>query len=316
MSILTKVWGGPFKAPPMVQPVSIGWVFLKILETLWRLLIVLVVIVALFAAGLWVSEGNPLSSQVKVQLGTQGSCADKKYPLDVALTNESKKTLGEIDLKFRVYQRGKSEDVATYMSSTPELHDILGPGRTIYYCFRMPAVEPGSTGPYTLAVDVTYASELSKDVPAAAGPPPMVRSETPATKSAMPRPWWGKVSTYVVVAVSLVFFGIGGFGLVKLIDRVFKTAVMARVNPEGNEGGCLGIFFFGLVNALLVSLASTGLSTVGLSRWIDDLDAWSRSAGLADGAVMIASAIACQWPWLVLLALPIRGAGEEPRQAA
>lgn len=157
MSILTKVWGGPFKAPPMVQPVSVGWVFLKILETLWRIFLIICTAIATIAAYFWLSQGEHLASQVRVRVGEQfGSCADKRQPIPVLISNESKKTLGEVDLRFRVYEQGKSRDVVSYSNSTTELRDILHPGYELGYCFGMPKLEPGSAGPYTVAVGVEY----------------------------------------------------------------------------------------------------------------------------------------------------------------
>lgn len=299
MSILGKVWGGPFKAPPMVQPVSVGWVFLKILETVWRALLVVCALVALIFAAIWASERNPLSSQITAEF-VKGStaCTDNTRPLYVLLTNKSKKTIGEIGLNFRVYQLGRSQDIASYSASHPELRDIYQPGAVNGYCFSMPTVEPGRPGPYSVAVGVTYAGELSKDVPADAQPP-LIRTKgfsSPTTTS-----WWGKVVTGLVV---LLFFGmvlVGGYTLVALVDRVFKTSLLLRLN--GDEGGIGPLFAASGLNAAIVVGGSYVLGALGWDGWLNDLDAWSRSTTLADGGIMLLTGLACQWPWVVMLAL-------------
>jgi len=300
MSILAKVWGGPFKAPPMVQPVSVGWVFLKILETVWRLFIIVCASLVLLLGYLWASEGPTLSSQVRVKVGEQfGTCKDKEFPIPVLVRNESDQTLGEIALRLRVYQRGNSEDVASYMSSTPRLTDILGPNRELFYCFRMPQVEPGSTGPYTVSVGVTYASELSKNVPIAAEPPPSTRTDG-AIEPRMPHPWWGKPLGFVGV---ILFFGLllsGGLGLVALIDTLLGTMLAAT------KSGTWPYLVAAAVNGVLVVAGSYALGALGLDGWVNGIDTWSRSSGFADGGVVLLTGVACQWPWVLWLALPYR----------
>lgn len=51
MNWIWPVWGGPFRTPPIQHPITVGWVLLKVLETIWRLFLVVVVAVALAVGG-------------------------------------------------------------------------------------------------------------------------------------------------------------------------------------------------------------------------------------------------------------------------
>lgn len=173
MGWLRKIWDGPFKTPQLAQPIAVGWVLLKLFETVWRLFLILCLLAALAIFGFWISERNPISSQIGIGLSPSPTgCVAKGWPILAHIENKSSKTIGEVDLKFRVYQRGTSVDVVSYNYTQPELHQILGPGKALEWCFAMPQLNVDSTGPYAIAADVTYASELSNGIPVTAAPPP------------------------------------------------------------------------------------------------------------------------------------------------
>lgn len=178
MSWVSSVWGGPFKTPSLQHPITVGWVLLKLFETIWRLFLIVAAAAAAVGAWAWYSQLNPLKSKVKIEVAQSSpDCKDPAYPVKVLLTNESNKTLGQVNFEFRLYEQGKSENVA--ISNHVQRHDdILEPGYWVRYCYPMPLARTGSKGPYFLAADVTYAAELSKDVPRFE-PPPMVRIDTP-----------------------------------------------------------------------------------------------------------------------------------------
>lgn len=46
---MRKIWDGPFVTPAISSPVSVGWVLLKVLETIWRLGVILLSTVLLLA---------------------------------------------------------------------------------------------------------------------------------------------------------------------------------------------------------------------------------------------------------------------------
>jgi len=164
MGWIQKTWDGPFKTPPQ-QPVTVGWALLKLFETLWRLLLIVLLLIAALALYVWYAERNPLSSQISIGLSPAPSdCTAKGLPILAHIQNKSDKVIGETDLQFRVYPQGISKDVA-YLGAYQELHNILKPGEALDWCFPAPQVEEGSTGPYTIAVSVSSAEELPKGVP-------------------------------------------------------------------------------------------------------------------------------------------------------
>lgn len=186
MNWISRIWGGPFRTPPLQHPITVGWVLLKLFETIWRLLLIVVIVAVLVGGWAWYSQSHPLASQVEVDVAQYSpECKDPEYPVRVVVRNNSKKTLGAFDLEFRLYEQGKTENVVPYGSRRSEFHDILKPGYQIESCFRMPEAEPGSTGPYLVAADVTYAAELSEDVPVPVAPPPII---TPRDAPAAPPP--------------------------------------------------------------------------------------------------------------------------------
>lgn len=170
MGWIRAVWDGPFKTPPQ-EPITVGWALLKLFETLWRLLVIVILLIALVAAYVWQAERNPLSSQIGIQLMPASSyCRSKGWPIYALIKNKSSKTIGELGLQFRVYPEGTSTDVVSYDYLQPDLHYILKPGEVFDWCFSMPPLQGGSTGPYTVSADVRYAFELSKDVPVTSRP--------------------------------------------------------------------------------------------------------------------------------------------------
>lgn len=170
MSWIRGVWDGPFKTPPQ-EPITVGWALLKLFETLWRLLLIVIALIALVVLYVWQSERNPLSSQIGIQLSPATSyCRSRGWPINALIENNSRKVIGELGLKFRVYPQGSSTDVVAYDYVQPDMHNILRPGEVLDWCFPMPQLQAGSKGPYTVALDVSYASELSKDIPVTSRP--------------------------------------------------------------------------------------------------------------------------------------------------
>ena len=172
MGWIRTVWDGPFKTPQQ-QPITVGWALLKLFETVWRLLVIVVLLIAAIAIYAWYDARNPLSSQVGVGLSPAPiDCVAKGWPILARIENKSSKTIGELSLKFRVYPQGTSTDVVSYDYLQPDLHNIIRPGEVLSWCFRMPDLDAGSTGPYTVMADVNYAVELPKDVPVTSPPQP------------------------------------------------------------------------------------------------------------------------------------------------
>jgi len=181
MHWLRGVWDGPFRTPPLAQPITVGWVVLKLFETLWRLLLIACILIGLAIVGIWISSLNPLASQISIKVSRENrsDCLAKGWLIHVDIENRSRKTVGEVHLQLRVYPQGKSEDVALYLSANHDLHDIIRPGEALSYCMAMPELEAGSIGPYTIGADVTYAEALAKGIPVPVPPPPIQVIDAP-----------------------------------------------------------------------------------------------------------------------------------------
>jgi hypothetical protein len=302
MGLMRRVWDGPFKTPPQ-ETITVGWALLKLFETAWRMLLIVLALIAALLLYLWQTEGSPLSSQVRVELSDAAAASCQKgYPIFASITNKSRKNLGEVDLKFHVYSQGKSDDVS--VGSPSELKDILRPRQSINYCYRMPELQEGATGPYTVVAEVTYASELSKDVPLPPEPPPLVRvSSNPFHPDAPPQTIWTKVIGWFVVMICLALGASGGFGLIALCHRVFGVAVLEKFkSKKGDNTGWL-IFLFAILNLAIVSAGSFALTSWGIDGWVTALDNWSWGHGLQDGGSILLAAVCAQWPWAVWLAI-------------
>jgi hypothetical protein len=312
MNWVSRVWGGPFRTPPLQHPITVGWVLLKLLETIWRVFLLALVAIALLIGGIWFSQETSLSSQVKVKLSRATDyCRAKGWPIEAQITNSSRKTIGEIGLKFRVYPYGRSEDVAAYVAgSDRELHSIMRPGETLDWCFSMPQIGSNATGPFTLMADVTYASELPKGVPVTQSvqPPPIVTMAGPGTYTPPEkRTLWQKAGDVVGALVWIALLAFGGFGFALLGDRLFEKGLVARLNSNGKDNsGCLTLGLCALLNFLPVLAVSYALAAFRLYGWFEQIDQWSRSSGFADSGIMLVTAVASQWPWLLLLVVPRR----------
>jgi hypothetical protein len=311
MGWIHRVWDGPFKTPQQ-QPITVGWALLKLFETLWRFLLVVLLMIALLAIYVWQSERNPLSSQVGVELSdstTNTMLCKSGYPIFATIRNDSGKNIGEVSLRFRVYPHGKSDDVA--LGSYNDLHDILRPHQSLQYCFPMPELKAGAAGPFTLSAEVTYAAELSKDVPVPpeppsimtiSAPPPLVQVNAAALHPpAPPQTLWTKIMGAIVVLVCLLLFASGGFALMLLCDRLLRTRMVDKM--RGGARVYVMLLIFGFLNTCLVDAGSYGLTAYGWDGWLTGIDNWSWANGFTDGGVMFIGAVFCQWPWVVLFAV-------------
>lgn len=301
MGWIRRVWDGPFKTPPQ-ETITVGWALLKLFETVWRLILIVLALFALLLAYLWQSEGSPLASKISVELNQAAAASCQKgYPIFTTIRNDSRKNVGEVDFKFHVYPQGKSEDVA--VGSAIELKDILRPGRSVDYCYRMPGLEAAATGPYTVVPEVTYASELSKDIPLPPEPPPVVRlNSNPFHPNAPPQTIWTKVIGGFVLMICLALGASGAFGLIALCHRVFGVAVLEKFKSKNGDNTGWLIFLFAILNLAIVSAASFALTSLGMDGWVTQVDNWSWAHGLQDGGTVLLAGVCAQWPWALWLA--------------
>lgn len=135
LRILATIWKGPFYIGQLSQPVSVGDVLLKLLETLWRTAIAIVAVVLIAAAGIlaWVYVFEPLlfppaknmiEATVTYDDGKTplppaiGAIPQPKtyrctedYPLRVSFWNRGKKSVTSINFSIEAYNAGHSTNV-------------------------------------------------------------------------------------------------------------------------------------------------------------------------------------------------------------
>jgi hypothetical protein len=139
--IATAIWNGPFHIGPLQQPVSVGDVLLKLLETAWRL-VVAVIALALaiaIAATVWStviapkffpSAASKISVIAEYDDGTKplppapvplpGQVAppkpyrcNKDYPIKVTFQNNSERPINVYGFSLKAYLNDPKNDLIT-----------------------------------------------------------------------------------------------------------------------------------------------------------------------------------------------------------
>lgn len=162
--IIRGAWNGPFHAGPLTHPVTIGDALLKLFQTVWRALFILVVLVAVAAMVLWVStmtQPEPLYKQIYATARVDMKQCNNKKPLFVTFHNRSTKTIGAISFDWIARQNLRSSNLVTgprFLTSDV----IIPPGRTAELCWSVPELEPVNPDAVIgYAVDIHSASEHS-----------------------------------------------------------------------------------------------------------------------------------------------------------
>lgn len=298
MGVASKIWNGPFKAPAIQHPITVGWVLLKILETVWRLVLIVVLLAALLAAAIWwtTRESSSIGSEIAISVASDPiACPEKRLPVNLTLHNRSNVNVGEVGIRFRAYPAGKSADVVSPYDGITEVKDIMRPGEELGYCFPMPDLLSGSEGPHTIAADVSYATEVADDVPLPERP-----KVTPAKKRFSDRSILEKSLHFAGALAVLALAAGGGLGLLMLYDRIFGTRIADLQTDKGEDRGCAPVFVASIANGIFVFMAGWGLASIDLDGWLVTIDRWSRMNGYSDGGTLLVFGVACLWPWLVL----------------
>lgn len=190
---LVVAWNGPFHIGPLHQPVSVGDVLLKVLETLWRAVMTLVYIAAVvtIVALLWsyiiqpawfppatkyvtstasFDDGSagfaapPQITNIKtLAVGSTTSQTEKparcsaEYPLKVSIWNIGKKPIQDVAVNVV----GKAQGITTAIVDEPFLRIplVIPPGRGAYTCFyieRPRGYDPGSLRYTSKIADASY----------------------------------------------------------------------------------------------------------------------------------------------------------------
>jgi hypothetical protein len=173
---IRAVWNGPFYVGPLSRPVSVGDVILIALETLWRgiLLIVGVVVASLGCILAWteVLEPNlfpPLKTQISAAvsyddgstnlpaIGKPFRCS-AEFPLKIALSNKSQRTVGSINFSIEGRAAGRSSNVVR-SAALLESDKVIAPGYTWQSCWPVSVQEGYDPAGLNYQVEVWGATE-------------------------------------------------------------------------------------------------------------------------------------------------------------
>ena len=138
------VWNGPFYIGKLARPVSLGEVALKLLETIWRSVIVLAAAAGSVVAAAAAWEARPLPRKLSEQIvGTAylgNSVCDAIYPLSVILKNNSKERIGRVNFHVAAYEPGRSTDLVPAGSGDYVSDFIIPANGTMPMCWETPSL--------------------------------------------------------------------------------------------------------------------------------------------------------------------------------
>lgn len=163
---LKTIWNGPFHIGRIQQPVTLGAAILKILEVLWRLLIVGAVAMALiFMVAVILQVRSPsyvrLSNEIEATVFHDTSICSDEFPLLISFKNNSKQTVGEISFTTIVRATGHSTDLAKFHSYREDA--IIRPAGTHSGCWRVPETESLTRRPLEFSVRISYANSYAQE---------------------------------------------------------------------------------------------------------------------------------------------------------
>jgi hypothetical protein len=161
--VLRSIWNGPFVAPPVPAPVTVGWVLLKICETIWRFVVAVISAAILIACSVWVWSllNPPLKDQmiISAEIGN-AACPKKDQPLLLDVTNRSSRTIGDWAVSFSTYELGRSTNLSE--SSLLRMDYVIAPYENITFCLSRPELGRAPEGPVRYRPQIEWANELEK----------------------------------------------------------------------------------------------------------------------------------------------------------
>lgn len=126
------------------NPVSVGDVLMKILETIWRFLVSVVAIAAAGAAVIYIQYLReepyvPLERKIETAASYEpGVRCAPDHPIYVRFKNKSNEEIGRIDFSIEAREFGRSTNLAAYNESY--LDYVLGSDGVADACFKLPSV--------------------------------------------------------------------------------------------------------------------------------------------------------------------------------
>lgn len=167
-------WNGPFHVGPLTRPVSVGDAILKLLETLWRTLVLVIVVpvIVLLVVAIWQYVIDPtffppLKNKVEatarwddgvapiVTVGRQKPFrCTKDYPVMVEFHNRSRRTIRDTTFSIEANVPGRSTNVVDHYLLA-HLDAIMQPQNGWTQCYAVqlqPGVDPSAVE-YKVTID-------------------------------------------------------------------------------------------------------------------------------------------------------------------
>lgn len=170
-----RVWNGPFHVGSLTRPVSVGDAILKVLETLWRVLVLVIVVpvFVLLIVAIWQyiidpTLFPPLKNKVQATARWDDGAAPivttvgapkpfrctKDYPIKVEFYNRSRRTIRDTSFSIEANIPGRSSNVVDHYFSA-HLDAIMQPQNGWTQCFSVelqPGLDPSSVE-YKVTID-------------------------------------------------------------------------------------------------------------------------------------------------------------------
>lgn len=279
----------------MSDPIAVGWVLLKILETIWKgcVLLLCAGLAALTATFAWPILFPTPTATTSVAISRPSSGCSEDRPFLLKIENDRRDYLGEVEIRLNAFGAKTGTELTGLTPEMRTIKAVMPPRESTFWCISGPEIVAPPDEKVVVSATVNYASALDKSVPI-----PREMSDRAARWSKWPAMFVGGIA--VISALAMIF--IGGWGLLNLLDRIFGSAWVARSFASGEaSSGSWPIFVAGGINAVAIAFAPFALEGTGVSEWITGVDAWSRHLGLSDSGQLFLFSLGCGWPWAVVL---------------
>ncbi|MDD3836970.1 MAG: hypothetical protein WCY15_05350 [Phenylobacterium sp.] len=130
----------------MTPPVALGDALLKILETIWRTLLIIflgvVGVVVIVAVAAWAQSlriGEPQLSELQLTIRPYDmKLCDAEFPLFIGIVNKSRRTVKRTYLALEARRPDRSTNLVSYSGQSLDNDAIIKPGEGWGNCWSVP----------------------------------------------------------------------------------------------------------------------------------------------------------------------------------
>jgi len=101
--------------------------------------------------------------------------------------------------------------------------------------------------------------------------------------------------------IIIIWFSIAGLSAYGL--RLLFYRLRGQPYPEAKAGDDEPLYRWGMLNFMIVGLATFGLAAIGADGWLNAVDRFGRANGMKDGLSFLLIAVLMLWPFVVLGAM-------------